>query len=167
MYDLQLPILSSILPSNEMQIARGIRSVLESGNKRVGVLGFSFKAGTDDLRESPIIEVIERLIGKGYDLRIYDRNVNIAALVGANRDFILTRIPHISRLMVPSADAVLDHAQTIVIGNLDPEFSGIHTKLRDGQYLVDFVRMPRQGNTNGRHHLTYAPNDSGAVLHGC
>jgi GDP-mannose 6-dehydrogenase len=167
MYDLQLPILSSILPSNEMQIARGIRSVLESGNKRVGVLGFSFKAGTDDLRESPIIEVIERLIGKGYDLRIYDRNVNIAALVGANRDFILTRIPHISRLMVPSADAVLDHAQTIVIGNLDPEFSRIHTKLRDGQCLVDFVRMPRQGNTNGRHHLTYAPNDSGAVFHGC
>jgi GDP-mannose 6-dehydrogenase len=93
--------------------------------------------------------------------------VNIAALVGANRDFILTRIPHISRLMVPSADAVLDHAQTIIIGNLDPEFSGIHAKLRDGQYLVDFVRMPRQGNTNGRHHLTYAPNDSGAVFHGC
>ena len=74
---------------------------MESGNSRVGVLGFSFKAGTDDLRESPVIEVIERLIGKGYDLRIYDRNVNIAALVGANRDFILNRIPHISRLMVP------------------------------------------------------------------
>jgi GDP-mannose 6-dehydrogenase len=143
MHDLQLPILSSVLPSNEMQIARGIRSVVESGNKRVGVLGFSFKAGTDDLRESPVIEVIERLIGKGYDLRIYDRNVNIAALVGANRDFILTRIPHISRLMVPSADAVLAHAQTVVIGNLDPEFSRICAKLREDQCLVDFVRLTR------------------------
>jgi GDP-mannose 6-dehydrogenase len=155
MHDLQLPILSSILPSNEMQIARGIQSILENGNKRVGILGFSFKAGTDDLRESPVIEVIERLIGKGYDLRIYDRNVNIAALVGANRDFILTRIPHISRLMVSSADAVLAHGQTIVIGNLDPEFSRIHAKLRDDQFLVDFVRMTRQDNTNVRRDLTY------------
>jgi GDP-mannose 6-dehydrogenase len=156
MHDLQLPILSSILPSNEMQIVRGINSVLESGNKRVGVLGFSFKAGTDDLRESPVIEVIERLIGKGYDLRIYDRNVNIAALVGTNRDFILTRIPHISRLMVPSADAVLAHAQTIVIGNLDPEFSRIHAKLREDQCLIDFVRMTRLENT--RHRPAYASN---------
>ena len=73
MHDLQLPILNSVLPSNEMQIARGLNQVMESGNSRIGVLGFSFKAGTDDLRESPMIEVIERLIGKGYDLRIYDR----------------------------------------------------------------------------------------------
>src|SRR6201993_5645073 len=98
---------------------------MEKGHTRVVVLGFSFKAGTDDLRESPVIEVIERLIGKGYDLRIYDRNVNIAALVGANRDFILNRIPHISRLMAPSVDAVLAHAKTIVIGNYSPEFSQI------------------------------------------
>jgi GDP-mannose 6-dehydrogenase len=171
MHDLELPILSSILLSNEMQIMRGVSSVLESGNKRVGVLGFSFKAGTDDLRESPVIEVIERLIGKGYDLRIYDRNVSIAALVGANRDFILTRIPHISRLMVPSADAVLAHAETIVIGNLDPEFSGIQAKLRDDQCLVDFVRLTRQENTNGRRHLGYAQDSVGtgvvAGLHQC
>ena len=73
---------------------------MKKGDKRVGVLGFSFKAGTDDLRESPMIEVIERLMGKGYDLRNYDKNVNLASLVGANRDFILNRIPHISRLMV-------------------------------------------------------------------
>lgn len=141
MHDLELPIFGSIMPSNEMQIANGIRSVVESGNKQVGILGFSFKAGTDDLRESPVIEVIERLIGKGYDLRIYDRNVNIAALVGANREFILTRIPHISRLMVSSIDAVLAHAQTVVIGNTDSEFHRIQSMLRDDQCLVDFVRM--------------------------
>jgi GDP-mannose 6-dehydrogenase len=146
MHDLQLPILNSVLPSNEMQIAYGVKLVIESGNSRVGVLGFSFKAGTDDLRESPVIEVIERLIGKGYDLRIYDRNVNIAALVGANRDFILNRIPHISRLMAPSVDAVLAHAKTIVIGNYDPEFSPIQTKLQEDQCLVDLVRITKQGS---------------------
>jgi len=156
MRDLELPILSAVLPSNEMQVARGAKLVVDSGNSRVGVLGFSFKAGTDDLRESPVIEVIERLIGKGYDLRIYDRNVSMAALVGANRDFILNRIPHISRLMVPSIDAVLAHAQTIVIGNNDPEFSQIQTKLREDQCLVDLVRITRQGSTNDKRQVTYA-----------
>jgi GDP-mannose 6-dehydrogenase len=143
-HDLQLPILNSVLPSNEIQIARGLKLVMDSGNSRVGVFGFSFKAGTDDLRESPLIEVIERLIGKGYDLRIYDRNVNIAALVGGNRDFILNRIPHISRLMAPSVDAVLDHAQTVVIGNLDPEFTHIQDKLREDQCLIDLARLTKQ-----------------------
>ena len=156
MHDLQLPILSAVLPSNEMQIARGVKLVMGGGSPRVGILGFSFKAGTDDLRESPVIEVIERLIGKGYDLRIYDRNVNIAALVGANRDFILNHIPHISRLMVPNIDAVLAHGLTIVIGNRDPEFSQIQAKLREDQCLVDFVRISRQGNSNAQHQLTYA-----------
>ena len=122
MHDLELPIIKSILPSNEMQVARGLQLIMEKGHKRVGILGFSFKAGTDDLRESPVIEVIERLIGKGYDLRIYDKNVNLASLVGANRDFILNHIPHISKLMVADVDAVLEHAQTIVIGNKDPGF---------------------------------------------
>jgi GDP-mannose 6-dehydrogenase len=153
--DLQLPILNSILPSNEMQIARGVRHVMESGNPRVGILGFSFKAGTDDLRESPVIEVIERLIGKGYDLRIYDRNVNLAALVGANRDFILNHIPHISRLMVATADEVLAHAQTVVIGNRDPEFSKVNEKLREDQSLVDFVRMIKPEDRNATRRPSY------------
>ena len=148
MRDLELPILNSILSSNEVQIARGLQRVIESGNLRIGILGFSFKAGTDDLRESPMIEVIERLLGKGYDLRIYDHNVNIAALVGANRDFILTRIPHISRLMVESVEAVLNHAQTVVIGNKDPEFKKCVERLREDQCLVDLVRMTDSMTTN-------------------
>ena len=155
MHDLQLPILNAVLPSNEMQIARGVQQVIESGNQRVGILGFSFKAGTDDLRESPVIEVIERLIGKGYDLRIYDKNVNLAALVGANRDFILNRIPHISRLMVPTIDDVLVHGQTIVIGNNDSEFSQIQLKLREDQRLVDFVRITRTGSTHANRQLSF------------
>lgn len=147
--DLNLPILTSILPSNEMQVSRGVQMIIEKGQKRVGILGFSFKAGTDDLRESPVIEVIERLLGKGFDVRIYDKNVNIASLVGANRDFILNHIPHISRIMVDRMDAVLDHAQTVVIGNKDPEFQGILERLHDGQHLVDFVRITNRRSDNG------------------
>ncbi len=151
MHDLQLPILTSILPSNELQVARGLQLVLDKTHKRVGILGFSFKAGTDDLRESPVIELIERLVGKGYDLRIYDKNVNIASLVGANRDFILNRIPHISKLMVQGIDAILDHAETIVVGNKDPEFSSVPNKLRKGQVLVDLVRIADRRSEEGKY----------------
>lgn len=150
-HDLELPIMTSILPSNELHIARGVQLIMDNGHKRVGILGFSFKAGTDDLRESPMIEVIERLIGKGYDLRIFDRNVNLASLVGANRDFILNHIPHISRLMVDSIDAVLDHAETIVIGNNDQEFQGVLGRLRNCQRLVDFVRITNNRSENGKY----------------
>lgn len=151
MHDLDLPILAAILPSNEMQISRGLQLIVKREHTRVGILGFSFKAGTDDLRESPLIEVIERLIGKGYDLRIYDKNVNIARLVGANRDFILNHIPHISKLMVGDIDAVLDHAETVVIGNKDPEFSKVPERLRAGQFLVDFVRIIEGRSENGNY----------------
>jgi GDP-mannose 6-dehydrogenase len=150
-HDLELPILTSILYSNEMQVKRGLQLVMEKGHKRIGVLGFSFKAGTDDVRESPVIEVIERLLGKGYELRIYDKNVSIASLVGANRDFILNRIPHISRLMVGEIEAVLDHAQTIVIGNNDPEFRNVADRLRDGQSIVDFVRITDRRSEDGKY----------------
>lgn len=151
MRDLELPILTSILPSNEMQVNRGLDLIMKKGHRKIGVLGFSFKAGTDDLRESPVIEVIERLMGKGYDLRIYDKNVSLASLVGANRDFILNRIPHISRLMVDRIDTVLDHAETIVIGNKDPDFSDVVHRLRDGQSVVDFVRVGDVRSVNGNY----------------
>lgn len=151
MHDLQLPILTSILPSNDIQVGRGLQLVQEKGHKRVGVLGFSFKAGTDDLRESPMVEVIERLLGKGYDLRVYDRNVKIASLVGANRDFILNRIPHISRLMVDSIDQILEHAQTVVIGNRDPDFRSVPERMRANQVLVDFVRIDGRRSNNGNY----------------
>ena len=149
--DLELPILNAILPSNELQVSRGLKLIMEKGRRRVGILGFSFKEGTDDLRESPMIEIIERLAGKGYDIRIYDRNVQIARLVGANRDFILNRIPHISRLMVDDIDSVLQHAETIVIGNKSPEFESVPDRLKPGQCLVDFVRISNSGSHNGEY----------------
>jgi GDP-mannose 6-dehydrogenase len=151
LHDLEVPILNSILPSNELQIDRGLKLIMEKGRKRIGILGFSFKAGTDDLRESPMIEVIERLAGKGYDLRIYDKNVQVAKLVGANRGFILNRIPHISKLMVDNVDAVLQHAETIVIGNKSTEFEGVPQRLQPGQCLVDFVRISNYRSNNGAY----------------
>jgi GDP-mannose 6-dehydrogenase len=141
MLDVTVPILAAILPSNEQQIERGVRAVVERGSKKVGVLGFSFKAGTDDLRESPVVELTERLLGKGFDLRIYDSNVNMARIHGANRDYILNRVPHISRLMVSSIGEVMSHADTIVIGNAAPEFADVPQRLRGSQGIVDLVRI--------------------------
>jgi GDP-mannose 6-dehydrogenase len=149
--DLNLPILSSILPSNEIQITRGMHLITEKGHKRVGILGFSFKAGTDDLRESPIVEIIERLLGKGYELFIFDKNVRIASLVGANRDFIFNRIPHIARLMVNDVQTVLDHAQTVVIGNNDPDFHKVPHLVRNDQVIIDFVRVTDKTSIEGKY----------------
>jgi GDP-mannose 6-dehydrogenase len=139
--DVTLPILAAILPSNEEQVERGVQAVIDKGSRKVGILGISFKAGTDDLRESPVVELAERLIGKGYDLRMYDGNVRLASLHGANRNYILNHIPHISRLLVPTIEEVLEHAGTIVIGNADPEFRDVPRRLNDGQTIIDFVRV--------------------------
>lgn len=139
--DLDLPILNSILPSNTLQTERGLKMVMVQKGRKVGVLGFSFKAGTDDLRESPIVEMIERLLGKGYDIKLYDKNVNLASLVGANRDFILNVIPHISKMMVETIDEVLDHAETIIIGNGSTEFHDILSRISKKQVVIDLVRI--------------------------
>jgi GDP-mannose 6-dehydrogenase len=149
--DLDLPLLGNVLRSNRRHVERGLAMIMDKGKKKVGILGFSFKAGTDDLRESPLVEVIEQLIGKGYDLRLYDRNVNIASLMGANRDYIMNRIPHISKLMMTTMDGVLEHAETIVVGNNAPEFRDVLTKLRPGQVVVDLVRIAGQASEEGRY----------------
>jgi GDP-mannose 6-dehydrogenase len=139
--DLQMPVIQAILGSNQLQIQHALEQVIESGRKRVGLLGFSFKAGTDDLRESPIVILAEALLGKGYDLRIYDRNVSIARLVGANKEYINTQIPHLSSLLCESLDDVLDHAEVIVVGNAAPEFSDALKRTRPDQVIVDLVRV--------------------------
>jgi GDP-mannose 6-dehydrogenase len=139
--DLDLPVLNAIMPSNQRQIEKAIAMITAKGRRKVGILGFAFKAGTDDLRESPLVDVIEYLIGRGFDLRLYDRNVNLAALTGANRDYILNHIPHISKLMVQSMDEVLDFAETVVIGNGAEEFRPVPDRLRPDQVLVDLVRI--------------------------
>ncbi len=147
--DVPVPILSAVLPSNVLQITKGVRAVIDAGHRKVGLLGISFKAGTDDLRESPVVELAEQLIGKGYDLRVYDRNVNLARVNGTNREYILDRIPHISALMVPSIDAVLDHGKSIVVGNASPEFASLPTRVRNGQMIIDLVRISNARSTAG------------------
>lgn len=139
--DVEVPVLSSILPSNRLQIERAVNMVLQTGKKRVGVLGFSFKAGTDDLRESPIVTLIETLIGKGLQLALYDRDVSLAKLFGANKQYIEREIPHISQLMRASVDEVVSDSEVLVIGNKASEFRDMEARLKKGQIVLDLVRL--------------------------
>src|SRR6478609_7824482 len=144
--DLEMPVIQSILGSNQLQIQHAIDRIVETGRKKVGLLGFSFKADTDDLRESPMVILAEALLGKGYELRIYDRNVSLARLVGANRTYINEQIPHLSSLLRDSIDEVLQDADVIVVGNAAPEFSDALTRTREDQIVLDLVRVktPRE-----------------------
>ena len=139
--DLDLPVLNAILPSNECQIDHAFRMIQRSQRKKIGILGLSFKSGTDDLRESPMVHLVERLLGKGYDLQIYDRNVSMAKLIGANKQYIENVIPHISTLLVPHIGQILTHAEILVVGNNTPEFRGIVGQVEDGQQVIDLARV--------------------------
>jgi GDP-mannose 6-dehydrogenase len=149
--DVAVPILSAVLPSNQLELDLGVSAVIDAGHRKVGILGISFKAGTDDLRESPMVELAERLIGKGFDVRIYDRNVNMAKVSGANRDYVLHRIPHISCLLLESIDALLEHAETVVIGNAAPEFGAVASRVTAQQHVVDLVRIADARATSGAY----------------
>ncbi|MCE7984813.1 MAG: nucleotide sugar dehydrogenase [Caldilinea sp. CFX5] len=150
--DLALPILEGILPSNERQIERAFQLVQATGSKKVGILGLSFKAGTDDLRESPLVHLAERLLGKGYDVRIYDHNVALARIMGANKEYIEQVIPHISNLLVNQLDHLLQHAEVVVIGNRAPEFSRLREQINDRHQIIDLVRLKEDFSAlNGRY----------------
>ena len=139
--DLDMPVIQSILESNQLQIQHAIDMVVESGRKRIGLLGFSFKAGTDDLRESPIVILAEALLGKGYSLSIYDRNVSLARLVGANKEYINKQIPHLSSLLRDTVEEVIEAAEVIVVGNGSPEFVEALKKTRPDQLVIDLFRI--------------------------
>jgi GDP-mannose 6-dehydrogenase len=144
--DVDLPLISQILPSNKQQIQYALDQVLETGRKKVGLLGFSFKAGTDDLRESPIVILAEALLGKGVSLCIYDKNVSLAKLVGANKEYIEKQIPHLSSLLCNTIDEVIDKSEVIVVGNQAPEFAEALMKTRKDQIIIDLVRLPIYGS---------------------
>lgn len=139
--DVDAPVLSAILPSNRLQVERAVEMVLRTGKKRVGILGMSFKAGTDDLRESPMVALIETLIGKGLQLAIYDKDVSLARLFGANKEYIEREIPHISKLMRSDLKEVIGEAEVIVVGNRSLEFREVERLRRDGQKVIDLVRL--------------------------
>ena len=138
--DVDAPILTATLESNRKQIERAYEMVMAAGSRRVGVLGLAFKSGTDDLRESPMVTLIERLIGKGMQLAIYDSHVSSANVIGANREYVEREIPHIWTLMHPTVDSVLAEADTVVVGNGSKEFGGLGERLTDGQMVIDLAR---------------------------
>ena len=139
--DVEVPLLNSILLSNRQQIERAIDTVLRTGYKNIGVLGLSFKPGTDDLRESPMVTLIETLIGKGLKLTIYDRDVELARLFGANKQYIEREIPHISSLMNSDLNSVIEGSEVVIIGKKEDEFRVLADKLNNGRVIVDLVRL--------------------------
>jgi GDP-mannose 6-dehydrogenase len=144
--DVELPLISQILPSNRAQIQQALDQILETGRKRVGLLGFSFKAGTDDLRESPTVILAEALLGKGVSLKIYDRNVSIAKLVGANKEYIVGQIPHLSSLLCNTIHEVIEGSDVIVVANQAPDFAQAVMDCRSDQIVIDLVRLPVDGS---------------------
>jgi GDP-mannose 6-dehydrogenase len=138
--DLQLPLLSSIVPSNETQIRREVTAILETRKRRIGVVGLSFKTGTDDLRESPMVALIETLIGKGLDVRILDKNVSLARVMGANRRYIEHEIPHIASLLCENVEELLAHAEVVVIGNAGEEATLALASAGSKRVVIDLTR---------------------------
>jgi GDP-mannose 6-dehydrogenase len=138
--DVDLPLLTAIGPSNDHQIRRGIDAVLETRKRRIGVVGLAFKSGTDDLRESPMVTLVETLIGKGYSVRIFDPKVRLAALVGANRLYIEREIPHIASLMCEDIETLVDEAEVVVIGSPGEDAARALAQVRPDQVIVDLTR---------------------------
>jgi len=153
--DLDVPLLASLMESNRKLIEKAVREILALGKRRIGFAGFSFKAGTDDLRESPIVEVIEQLIGKGFEIKLYDRHVAMARLTGANKEYINRTIPHIASLMAPSLDVLLKDCEVIVIGNRDDEFKEIPSRVSTEQTVYDLVRIMGRFK-NGANYIAIA-----------
>ena len=150
--DVPTPLLDSLLPSNALQVKRVVDQLLRWKVRRLGFLGLSFKGGTDDLRESPLVDVVEAVLGKGYDVKIYDANVSVAKLFGANKEYIEREIPHLDRLLCTNIADVLDHAEVLVIGNRSDEFKAALTMLRPGQKVLDLVRILPQPPATGDYH---------------
>jgi GDP-mannose 6-dehydrogenase len=146
-FDLESPVLNAILQSNSAQVRLAIQKLLSLGKKRVGFLGMAFKPNTDDLRESPLVEVIETLLGKGYPIRIYDKNVSLSRLVGANKRFIEEHIPHLSSLLVESIEEIVAESDVLVVGYQSPEFAQAVQGARASQTVIDLARVMKHATT--------------------
>ena len=137
--DVRAPLLDSLMASNESQVQNAFELIEAHDKRKVALLGLSFKAGTDDLRESPLVELAERLIGKGYDLNIYDSNVEYARVHGANKDYIESKIPHVSSLLNADFEQVIKYADVIVLGNRDEKFRALAQQAPAGKQVIDLV----------------------------
>jgi GDP-mannose 6-dehydrogenase len=139
--DVAVPLLSHVLPSNEEHLKRAVELVVATGKRKIGLFGLSFKPGTDDLRESPLVELAERLLGKGYDLKIYDSNVALSRLMGANREYVEGRLPHLADVLTNDVDEVFEHAEVCVVGNTEQAVLDVLAEPGD-RIVVDLVRLP-------------------------
>jgi GDP-mannose 6-dehydrogenase len=150
--DLELPLLQAILPSNEAQLRQGLQLIYKTKMKKVGLVGLSFKEGTDDLRESPMVLLAETLLGKGYELKIYDPQVFMGNLCGTNKEFIERVIPHLGQLLIQDLKELVSHADIIVIGSKIPELETLWPMVREDQVIIDFVRVtPNDGIKGGNY----------------
>ena len=150
--DVEHPMLGAIMRSNVAQVQNAFDIIASHDKRKVALLGLSFKAGTDDLRESPLVELAEMLIGKGFDLSIYDSNVEYARVHGANKDYIESKIPHVSSLLNSDFDQVVDGSDIIVLGNRDERFRVLAQNAPDGKQVVDlvgFMAHTTNGTTEG------------------
>lgn len=152
-HDLELPVLANVLTSNEVQIRRAVDMVMSTGRRKIGIFGLSFKSGTDDLRESPMVELAERLIGKGHDVRIYDSNVALSRLMGANQAFIEEHLPHIGELLTGDVDEVIRHGEVFVAGTTQPDVVAAIDRIGADRTVIDLVRLP--GAAERRRHPGY------------
>jgi GDP-mannose 6-dehydrogenase len=139
--DVDTPLLNALMVSNRLQIEKAAEMIAATGKKQIGILGLSFKAGTDDLRESPMVYLIEMLIGKGYKLSIYDKEVELARIFGANRDYIEREIPHISSLMRDDIHHVIENSEVVLLGKKTEEYRVINEYTNNGRTIIDLVRM--------------------------
>lgn len=140
--DVDTPILANLLSSNETHLRRAVDLVIADGRRKVGIFGLSFKQGTDDLRESPMVELAERLIGKGFDVKIHDPTVVLSRLIGANKTYIGQQLPHIGDLLTDDADAVRSHADVLIVGSRDHDVVQAISHARADQLVIDLVRLP-------------------------
>lgn len=146
----EVPVINSIDKTNEIQVQRAIKLILKQGNRKLGFLGLSFKEGTDDLRNSPAVAIIESLIGKGCDVCIFDRNINISLLTGTNKEYIDSKIPHLSSLMVDTVKKVIENSEVIIINTKEKEFIPLLKECPD-KIIIDMVRLDESLLTNGNY----------------
>lgn len=147
---IEVPVIESIFQSNENQKKRAVQLIMNQGQRKVGILGLSFKAGTDDLRCSPIVDVVESLLGKGFEIRIYDRNVKVSELTGTNKDFIMAKIPHLQHFVTADLDDVCRNSDVLVVTNKEKDFQDVLQKY-PGKTVIDLVRQWKEVDYDGKY----------------
>lgn len=146
----EVPVIEAIGESNELQKKRAVQLIMAQGQRKVGILGLSFKAGTDDLRCSPIVDVVESLLGKGFEIRIYDKNVKVSELTGTNKDFIMAKIPHLQHFVSDDLEAVCRESDVLVVTNKEKEFAELLARYPN-KTVVDLVRQWKEVDYSGHY----------------